>query len=185
MVQNIASKWLWHLYQQAANSEKRRRFVSNMKASTAVFCTAALLIAGALAQQSHPANRDAQAMQSHHHPTEESDGSPGVVTGYVRDIACLLRNPKAGAATTPMTQDCLKKCVGRGSPIGILTEDGLLYVPISDAIPDKNVGTELLPYAGKYVKATGKRFERGGLHAISIEKIEVISRPADSKIPTS
>jgi len=172
------------LDQQAANSEKWRRFVRNMKVSIATLCITALLIAGALAQHSHPATSDDQAMHSHQ-PTEESDGSPGVITGYVRDIACLLRNPKAGAATTPMTQDCLKKCVRGGSPIGILTEDGLLYVPISDAIPDKNVGTQLLPYTGKYVKASGKRFERGGLHAISIEKIEVISRPADSKIPTS
>ena len=70
------------------------------------------------------------------------------------------------------------------SPIGILTEEGLLYLPISDVIPDTSVRDQLMPYAGKYVKASGKLFERGGLHAISIEKIEVISRPPDSKIPT-
>ena len=71
-----------------------------------------------------------------------------------------------------------------GSPISILTEDGSLYLPISDKIPDSSVSTQLLPYAGKYVRASGKLFERGGLHAISIEKIETLSKPADSKIPT-
>ncbi len=58
-----------------------------------------------------------------------------------------------------------------------------MYVPISDKIPDSSAHSRLLPFAGLYVKAQGKLFERGGLHAISIEKIEVISRPIDSKIP--
>ena len=119
-----------------------------------------------------------------HHPTGDSDGTPGVVVGYVRDVACLLRNPKAGAATTALTQDCMKKCIRGGSPIGILTEDGFLYAPISEVIPDKAVRNRMLPYVGKYVRASGRLFERGGLHAISIDKIEAIARPAESTIPT-
>jgi hypothetical protein len=99
-------------------------------------------------------------------------------------VACLLRNAHAGAATTPLTQDCLEKCVRGGSPIGILTDHGAIYLPISDTIPDIDARDRLLPYAGKYVKASGQLFERGGLHAISISKIEVTERPADSKIPT-
>jgi len=142
-----------------------------------------LLVSGLFAQDSHPETSDHQGMQMHH-PAGESNGTAGTITGYVRDIACLLRNPKAGAATTPLGQDCLQKWVRGGSSIGILTEDGLLYVSISDTIPDTSVRSQLLPYAGRYVKASGELFERGGLHAISIEKIEVISRPADSKIPT-
>ena len=149
----------------------------------AVTLSALLLVAGAFAQHSHPTDTG-HAMPSHH-PTDESNGTPGVISGYVRDVACLVQNPKAGAATTPMAQDCLEKCVRGGSPLVILSEDGLLYVPISSETPDKSVRSKLLPYAGKYVKASGKLFERGGLHAISIEKIEFVSRPAESKIPTS
>jgi hypothetical protein len=119
-----------------------------------------------------------------HHPTGEADGSLGTISGYVRDVACLLHNPKAGVAASAMTQDCLEKCVRGGSPIGILSEEGLLYLPISKEIPDTNVRSELLPYVGKYVQASGKLLERGGLHAIAIEKIEAVSRPADSKIPS-
>ena len=161
--------------------------VSNMKVSDtkAILVTlcALLLVAGAFAQQSHPADTD-HAMPSHQ-PTDESDGTPGVITGYVRDVACLVQNPKAGAATTPVAKDCLEKCVRGGSPLVILSEDGLLYVPISSETPDKSVRSQLVRYAGKYVKVSGKLFERGGLHSISIEKIEAISRPPDSKIPTS
>ena len=157
-----------------------------MKAIIVTFC-ALLLIAGAFAQQSKPADTDhdtAHATQQNQ-PTDETDGTPGVITGYVRDIACLVQNPKAGAATTPVAKDCLKECVRGGSPLVILSEDGLLYVPISTETPDKTVRTQMLPYAGKYVKVSGKLFERGGLHSISIDKIEAITRPPDSKIPTS
>ena len=155
-----------------------------MKTTIVTTCAVLLLISGLFKRDSHPQASDDQGMHMHH-PTEESNGTAGTITGYVRDIACLLRNPKAGAATTALTQDCLQKCVRGGSPIGILTEEGLLYVPISDVIPDTGVRGQLLPYAGKYVKASGKLFERGGLHAISIEKIEIVSRPVDSRIPTS
>ena len=156
--------------------------VPNMKAILVTLC-AMLLVAGAFAQQSHPADKD-HATPSQN-PTDESDGTPGVITGYVRDISCLVQNPKAGAATTPVAKDCLKECVRGGSPLVILSEDGFLYVPISSETPDKSVRPQLLPYAGKYVKVSGKLYERGGLHSISIDKIEPITRPPNSKIPTS
>ena len=138
---------------------------------------------------SHPADNPDRATPSQN-PADETDGTPGVITGYVRDVACLVQNPKAGAATTPVAKDCLKECVRGGSPLGgsplvILSEDGFLYVPISSETPDRSVRSQLLPYAGKYVKASGKLFERGGLHSISIDKIEPITRPPNSKIPTS
>jgi hypothetical protein len=157
-----------------------------MKALIVTFC-ALLLIAGAFAQQSKPADTDHDTSHATHpnQPADETAGTPGVITGYVRDIACLVQNPKAGAATTPVAKDCLRECVRGGSPLVILSEDGLLYVPISTETPDKSVHSQMLPYAGKYVKVSGKLFERGGLHSISIEKIEAITRPPDSKIPTS
>jgi hypothetical protein len=157
--------------------------VSNMKAILVTLC-ALLLVAGAFAQHSHPADTTAHATPPHN-PADETDGTPGVITGYVRDVACLVQNPKAGAATTPVAKDCLKECVRGGSPLVILSEDGFLYVPISSETPDKSVHSQLLPYAGKYVKVSGKLYERGGLHSISIEKIEPITRPPNSKIPTS
>ena len=161
-----------------------------MKAILVTLC-ALLLLAGAFAQQSHPPDTDEGTDYDARHatpsqqPTDETDGTPGVITGYVRDVACLVQNPRAGAATTPVAKECLEKCVRGGSPLVILSEDGLLYLPISNESPDKSVRSQLLSYAGKYVKVRGKLFERGGLHSISIEKIEAINRPAGSKIPTS
>ena len=156
---------------------------SNMKATLVPLC-ALLLVAGASAQHSHPADKTDHATPSQN-PTAETDGTPGVITGYIRDVSCLVQNPKAGAATTPVAKECLEKCVRGGSPLVILSEDGFLYVPISSETPDKSVRSQLLPYAGKYVKASGKLYERGGLHSISIQKIDPITRPPNSQIPTS
>lgn len=125
---------------------------------------------------------DSQVMHTHH-PTGDAAGKAATLSGYVRDVACLLRNPDAGEARSPLTRDCMKKCLAAGSPIGILTEQGELYTPISDMIPDKSAREKLVPYAGKYVRVSGHVFERGGLHAISIDSIEVIKRSVDSHIP--
>lgn len=147
-------------------------------------CAAVLLMPLASGQHSHNHSSDSSDNQMHaHHPTGDSDGKPGMVTGYVRDVACLLRNPESGAATSALTQDCMRKCIRNGSPIGILTEEGALYTPISDMIPDLAVRAKMTPYVGQYVKASGRLFERGGLHAIAIEKSEVVDRPANSSIP--
>ena len=102
-------------------------------------------------------------------------GTPGTVVGFVRDAACLLRNKNATVAKDEESRKCIIQCVRAGSPLAILTKSGELYTPFSAQIPDRDERRRLLPYAGKYVRATGRLFERGGTHAISIEKIEIVS----------
>jgi hypothetical protein len=132
-------------------------------------------------ESSHKSDQG-QIMRTHH-PSGDANGVSGTIAGYVRDLACLLRNAHAGAATSPLTEDCLRKCVRDGSPIGILADNGEIFLPISDLIPDRSARAQMMPYVGKYVKISGRLFERGGLHGVSIEKIETIDRPPDSKIP--
>ena len=59
-----------------------------------------------------------------------------------------------------------------GSPLVILTEDGRLYFPISAKMPDTDQRQELMPFVGKYVRASGIVFERTGTHAIVITDIQ-------------
>jgi len=133
----------------------------------------ACVLVGVAAGQS-PSNHEHHRAQPHRSTVDpEFDGAPGVVTGYVRDVACVLRNQKAAAANTPESIICMRKCIAGSSPIGILASDGTLYTPISSDIPDVSVRTRLLPYVGKYVRASGKLFERGQLHAIAITEIKV------------
>ena len=102
-------------------------------------------------------------------------GTPGTIVGFVRDTACLLRNKNASVAKDEESRKCIIQCVRAGSPLAILTKSGELYTPLSAQLPDRDERPRLLPYVGTYIRATGRLFERGGTHAISIEKIEVVS----------
>lgn len=93
----------------------------------------------------------------------------GAVEGLVRDISCAIQN-KAATATT-LNLKCALECARNGSPLIILSKDGEIYIPISNSMPDKDQRQRLLPFVGKYVKATGTVYERSGTHAIAIDQV--------------
>jgi len=105
----------------------------------------------------------------------ELSGKEGTVTGYVRDLACPYRNQSKESAKPP-DDSCVKACVKAGAPLGIITEDGIIYNVISHNMPDFDERAKLLPYAAKSVRASGRVFERNGSHAIAIDKIEVVGK---------
>lgn len=92
------------------------------------------------------------------------------IEGAVRDFACPIQNP-AGTAST-FSLKCARDCVRKGSPIIILTNDGLIYFPISPDMPDSGQRQKMMPFVGKYVQATGPVFERKGSRAIAITEIK-------------
>jgi len=92
------------------------------------------------------------------------------IEGLVRDVACPVQNHEATA--THLSMKCLRDCAKAGSPLVILTKDGELYTPISDRMPDQDQRQKLMPFLGKYVRASGTVFERKGTHAIAISEIE-------------
>jgi hypothetical protein len=91
------------------------------------------------------------------------------IEGLVRDVACPIQNLDGKA--TDMSLKCVTDCLKGGSPIAILTKDGDLYLPISDKMPDFSQREKLMPFVGKYVRATGIAFERNGMRAIVISEI--------------
>jgi hypothetical protein len=91
------------------------------------------------------------------------------IEGLVRDIACPMQNLDGDA--THLSVKCVRDCVKAGSPIGILTKDGEIYLPISDTMPDKSQRQKLMPFLGKYVHVKGISFERKGTHVIVITEI--------------
>lgn len=107
----------------------------------------------------------------------QQKGSPGTqmkpaastVEGLVRDIACPIQN---GAATaTNFNLQCALACAKQGSPLIILSKQGVIYIPISNDMPDKDQRERLMPFLGKWVKVTGDVYTRGGTHAVTIESI--------------
>lgn len=100
------------------------------------------------------------------------------VEGLVRDIACPLQNKKS--TSTSYSKDCITTCVKAGSPLGILASDGTTYLPITESMPDTGQ-SQLKPFIGEHVQATGKVFERNGGHAIEISEIHQLPGDAVGK----
>ena len=100
------------------------------------------------------------------------------VEGLVRDIACPLQNKKS--TSTSYSKDCITTCMKAGSPLGILTKEGDVYVPVTQSMPDMGQNA-LKPFVGEQVKATGKVFLRNGTHAIEISEIHQLPNDVQSK----
>ena len=90
----------------------------------------------------------------------------------MRDIACPIENPEATATTFNFL--CALDCAKQGSPLIILSKQGVIYIPISNEMPDKSQRQRLMPHLGKWVRVTGHVYMRGGTHAIAIESIEEV-----------
>jgi len=101
----------------------------------------------------------------------ESSGAEGIgtkVKGYVIDSSCaFVKDLKK-----PISPECAVSCAKAGSPLVILTESGIIYWPISGAMPATGQNDRLMEFAGKRVIATGQVYSKGGSRAIVIENIE-------------
>ena len=67
-----------------------------------------------------------------------SNGKPDTIKGYVLDSACAFtKNLKK-----PISPECAVACAKAGSPLVILSDDGTIYWPISDATPSSGQNAE-------------------------------------------
>jgi hypothetical protein len=105
---------------------------------------------------------------------EKPDDAPTTsIVGYVRDSGCVHRFHEV---VKPLPNGCLEACVKAGSPLVILSKDEQVLHPVSAEMPDVDVRSKLLPFAGKLVKITGKVYDRGGSKAITLERIEEVKQ---------
>ncbi|MGC2198076.1 MAG: hypothetical protein WA628_25625 [Terriglobales bacterium] len=104
---------------------------------------------------------------------ESPDDAPTAsIVGYVRDSGCVHRFHEV---VKPLPNGCLEACVRAGSPLLILTKTEEVYHPVSSKMPDVDVRSRLLPFAGKLVQVTGKVYDRDGSKAIGLEHIEEVN----------
>ena len=114
----------------------------------------------------------AAALPAQKDPPKNSQDSDAVaVEGLVRDIACPIQNNKSTA--TEFSMDCVTKCAKAGSPLGILSKEGIIYVPLTQSMPDTGQ-QQLVQFVGRYVSAAGKEFLRNGVHGIEVKEIHAI-----------
>ena len=71
-------------------------------------------------------------------------------------------------------KDCAAACIKGGSPMGILTSDGKVYLLVENH-DKKEAYTEVKKYAGEQVTVTGSITERGGLNGIIVNEVKAKS----------
>ena len=107
--------------------------------------------------------------QAQRRPNSDASAEMVTIEGLVRDVACPIQNKEATARRFNLK--CAQGCAKLGSPLIVLTDDGTLYTPISESMPDTDQRQRLMPFLGKYVRVRGQVFERAGTHAIAIKEI--------------
>ncbi|OGF63530.1 MAG: hypothetical protein A2Y62_16440, partial [Candidatus Fischerbacteria bacterium RBG_13_37_8] len=89
------------------------------------------------------------------------------VKGEVLDLACYIGHEAKGLKH----QQCALTCLKDGQPMGLLTEDGAVYLLLADH-QDGKPFNETKNYAALQVEISGTMYERAGIKAVSVESVK-------------
>ena len=134
------------------------RKVANLLLSTAV----ALTLVGVAASTA-----SAQGMK-------KPKGEPiSLAKAQVIDLHCYSAMGMKG----DMHKECNIACSKVGVPLGLLSQDGKVYIPIAKTpmTSQKTFNDKLQPYAEGFVNVKGNLFERSGVLGIEITEVKPAS----------
>ena len=97
-------------------------------------------------------------------------GDEMTITAQVVDLNCNTTNGASGAGH----KACAQACAKAGVPLGLLSSDGTMYVPVSSK-PGDPQNSKLTPFAESKVKVTGTHRFVSGLHTIEIKTVSAAS----------
>ncbi|WP_114752363.1 hypothetical protein [Pleomorphovibrio marinus] len=100
----------------------------------------------------------------------DKDGEEVEVSGEVLDLSCYMASGAKGEGH----KECAASCINNGMPIGLLGADGKVYLLIEDH-KNKEPYQQLKKHAAEQVAVSGKFFEREGMPAIVIGKVQAKS----------
>lgn len=92
---------------------------------------------------------------------------PKTVTGEILDMKCYMASGAHGAGH----KECAATCINGGSPMGILTDDGKVYLLIADG-KDSDPYNDAKKFAGEKVTLTGTVSEKNGVQAIIVSEVK-------------
>lgn len=98
---------------------------------------------------------------------EENGEGQVTMKGEIVDMACYVAREARGAEH----QDCAKRCVKGGQPMGLLTEDGNLYL-LYASHSDGSAFQQAKELAGEMVALTGKESDQNGVKGIEVLGVE-------------
>jgi hypothetical protein len=90
------------------------------------------------------------------------------VSGEVVDLACYLHNPSMKGQGH---RKCAETCAKKGLPMGILTEDGKVFLLLEDHDSPKPYA-EALSKAAQTITVEGDKVSQGGLTGIIVEDVK-------------
>jgi len=96
-----------------------------------------------------------------------TEGKKVTVKGEVLDLACYIGHEGKGMKH----QQCALTCLKDGQPMGLLTDDGVVYLLLADH-QDGKPFNETKNYAALQVEISGTMFERAGIKAVSVESVK-------------
>lgn len=93
--------------------------------------------------------------------------SEATVRGEILDMACYMAHEARGEKHAA----CALKCIKEGQPMGLLAEDGTLYL-LYAGHKDASGYEKAKDLVGKSVVITGKHVSRGGLNGIEVSAVK-------------
>lgn len=97
------------------------------------------------------------------------EGKKITTKGEILDLACYISHEGKGIKH----QKCALTCLKNGQPMGLLTEDGTVYLLFADH-QDSKAFDEAKNYAAEQVEITGVFSERAGIKAITVQSVKKI-----------
>jgi hypothetical protein len=99
-----------------------------------------------------------------------AQSSNKTISGEVLDMSCYM----AKGAHGPDHKDCASSCIQSGSPMGILTSDGKVYLLVENH-DKKDAYAEAKKHAGEQVTVSGSVSEKGGMQGIVVNEVKAKS----------
>ena len=98
----------------------------------------------------------------------DTEGKDLELTGEVIDLQCYMAHPDNGAGEEHI--GCAKAFINLGFPIGLLDEDGKVFLLLSAG--HKSLKNEMVPFTGRKVSVLATLLEQNGIQALQVKKIE-------------
>jgi hypothetical protein len=106
-----------------------------------------------------------------------------VVRGELLDLSCWLARGLSG----PLHQDCAKRCIASGVPMGIITADSTLWLLTQEhgrsMAPGSYAGSpdpfvQCKDWPSYVVEVRGLASTKNGVHVIEVSRATLVSKPA-------
>ncbi len=92
---------------------------------------------------------------------------PTVMKGEVLDMACYMSSGMHGVSH----KECAQKCINGGSPMGLLTSSGKVYLLVENH--DKpSAYASAKAHAGDQIQVTGTYADKGGIQGLVVDDVK-------------